>query len=371
MTSAGESRQERSLPRPQLLRQVSDRAIFDAIITTGASTRAELSAATGISKPTVSQSIRRLEDAGLVVVSGTQSGRRGRAGTYYDIGVGAGIVLAVELDQAGIVVRTLDLAGRVLDETAYPPTAVGDDRALATALRSAVADARRISGTDVDIRAAGISVANPVDPATGRVITMPDSPFPEGIIQPVEILADLVAGPVLVDNDVNLAALAERYDGAAVDVDSFAYLYLGAGLGAAVCVLDDLIRGAHGLAGEVGYLPADHASGAGGTLAQRLARDGTGPAGPPTVDVEQVTSVLDSPSESARAGTRRRRHTRQPRSSRRSIQRWSCSAGHSAPIPRCSDPFGSVSPSSGRIRSGSRRAPSAPAPRCTGPPRSP
>jgi predicted NBD/HSP70 family sugar kinase len=303
MTSAGDRRAERSLPRPQLLRQLSDRAIFDAIITSGASTRAELATVTGISKPTVSQSIRRLEDAGLVVVSGTQSGRRGRVGTYYDIGVGAGIVVAVELDQAGIVVRTLDLAGRVLEDTAYPPTAVGDDRALASGLRDAIAVARQISGGKVDIRAAGISVANPVDPATGRVVTMPDSPFPEGIIQPVEILGDLVAGPVLVDNDVNLAALAERYDGAAVDADSFAYLYLGAGLGGAVCIGDDLIRGAHGLAGELGYLPAPGASVADETLAQRLARGSTGPASPPAVDVDQVTGLLDSPSGRKRAAT--------------------------------------------------------------------
>lgn len=315
MTSAGDRRAERSLPRPQLLRQLSDRAIFEAIITSGASTRAELATITGISKPTVSQSIRRLEDAGLVVVSGTQSGRRGRVGTYYDIGVGAGIVLAVELDQAGIVVRTLDLAGRVLEDTAYPPTAVGDDRALASGLRNAIADARKISGGKVDILAAGISVANPVDPATGLVVTMPDSPFPEGIIQPVEILGDLVAGPVLVDNDVNLAALAERYDGAAVDADSFAYLYLGAGLGGAVCIGDDLIRGAHGLAGELGYLTAPGASGANETLAQRLARGNTGPASPPAVDVDQVSGLLDSPSGRKRAAT---------------ISRLTASAAHAA-----------------------------------------
>ncbi len=185
----------------------------------------------------------------------------------------------------------------------HPPTAVGDDRALASGLRDAVADARRVSGAAVDIRAAGISVANPVEPATGRVVTMPDSPFPEGIIQPVEILGDLVAGPVLVDNDVNLAALAERYDGAAVDADSFVYLYLGAGLGAAVCIGDNLIRGAHGLAGEVGYLPAPHASGADETLAQRLAHGSTGPASPPAVDVDQVAAVLDSPTGRKRAAT--------------------------------------------------------------------
>ncbi len=294
MTAGSDDRGQRSLPRLQLLRELSERAVFDALVGSGAATRAELATATGISKPTVSQAIRRLEDAGLVVVTGLQSGRRGRVGTYYDIAVGAGIVLAVELDQAGISVRTLDLAGRVLGDTTYPPTAVGDHRALAAGLREAVDQARTTVGSAAGIRAAGISVANPVDPATRQVIDLRDSPFPEGIIQPVEILGDLVSGPVLVDNDVNLAALAERHGGAATETDSFAYVYLGAGLGGAICIGDDLVRGAHGLAGELGYLPAACRSRADDTIAHRLARVSSAQGGPPTVDVDQTLGLLDS-----------------------------------------------------------------------------
>ena len=55
-----------------------------------------------------------------------------------------------------------------------------------------------------------VSAANPVDRATGRIVHLPDSPFLLGDLDPVAVLAPLVAGPVIVDNDVNWAARAER-----------------------------------------------------------------------------------------------------------------------------------------------------------------
>jgi predicted NBD/HSP70 family sugar kinase len=277
----------RALPRLDLLRHISDQSVFNAIVQDGGATRAELATRTGISKPTVSLSIGRLERAGLVAATGLQGGRRGRVGIYYDVSTHAGVVVAVELDQAGIIVCTVDLAGRVLAETAYPPTPAGDASALATSLRKAVEHARDASG--VSIRAAGVAVANPVDPSTMRVVDIADAAFPEGLVQPIAILGDLVDGPVLVDNDVNLAALAERQEGGAASVDSFVYIYLGAALGAAVFVAGQLVRGAHGLAGEVGFLPARDGSPPGDTLLHQL----TGQGRAPILDVGEIQQLLD------------------------------------------------------------------------------
>jgi predicted NBD/HSP70 family sugar kinase len=264
------------------LRQISDETVFDALVAGGAATRAELAAATGISKPTVSQAVRRLAEAGLLAEQGVRSGRRGGVGTIYDVATGAGVVLAAELNQRGVAARAVDLAGRLVREVAQAPTS--DPTALGANLRRAVEQA----ADGARILAAGVSLANPVDPATHRVVRLPDTPFPAGIVQPVEVLADVVAGPVLVDNDVNLAALAERRLGLGAAVDSFAFLYLGGGLGAALYVGDVAVRGAHGLAGELGYLPVR--AGSGQTLAHRLS--GTGPEDAPTLDIATVVGVL-------------------------------------------------------------------------------
>jgi len=65
----------------------------------------------------------------------------------------------------------------------------------------------------------------------------------------------VVGAPVDVDNDVNLAAVAERARGAAQDADGFAMLWLDEGLGLAIDLGGTLLRGARGGAGEIGYMP--------------------------------------------------------------------------------------------------------------------
>lgn len=281
----------RALPQ-SVLREVTDRKLFDEVIARKRVTRAELATATGISKPTVSEAVRRLTEGGLLAATGLQeTGRRGRVGTFYELGTAAGWVLAVEVDQSGVQAWSADLGGRQLHHREQPPSAAGDTHALVGALRAVVTEAIDAAGPDRGpLRAVAISMANPVHPVTHEVIPLPDSPFPEGLLNPGEALAGLVHAPVLVDNDVNLAALAEQRAGAAVDAASFAYVYVGAGLGLGLYIGDRLIRGAHGLAGEIGYLP-----GAGpGTLAAELTARGFGRSDAPSTDVSAIIRVLDS-----------------------------------------------------------------------------
>ena len=284
----------RALPQA-VLREATDRRLLDEVIRVGRVTRAELAAATGLSKPTVSEAVRRLVTAGLLHATGLQeTGRRGRIGTFYELGTAAGWVLALELDQAGIQAWSCDLAGRPVHRIDRPPGAPGDLSALADAVRVVVRDATDAVGEGRGpLRAIGISVANPVHHATHEIIALPGSPFPEGLVSPAEILGDLVTAPVLVDNDVNLAALAEHRSGAASAAASFAYVYVGAGLGVGLYIGEQLIRGAHGLAGEIGYLPAADIGTGPATLAGELAADGFGRPDAPSTDVAAVVRMLD------------------------------------------------------------------------------
>jgi predicted NBD/HSP70 family sugar kinase len=287
----------RALPQ-SVLREGTDRSLLNEVIRAGRVTRAELAAVTGISKPTVSESVRRLVTAGLLDATGLQeTGRRGRVGTFYSLGAAAGWVLALELDQSGIQAWSADLAGGILRRHTRPPGAPGDMTALAEAVRDTVRDALAGAGQGHGpLRAVGISVANPVHPGTHEIIALAGSPFPEGLLSPVDILADVVTAPVLVDNDVNLAALAEHRSGAAAEAASFAYVYVGAGLGVGLYLGDQLVRGAHGLAGEIGYLPAADPQTGPATLAGELAADGFGRSDAPSNDVAAVLALLDNAS---------------------------------------------------------------------------
>ncbi len=279
---------QRALPQ-SVLRAATDKRLLDAVIDRGRVTRAELATATGISKPTVSESVRRLVDAGLLDATGPQeTGRRGRIGTFYELGTAAGWILALALDQSGIRAISADLSGHTMREETKPPGAAGDRAALAKSLRATVRAATR--SVRAPLRAVAVSVANPVHPRTHEVTALPDSPFPEGLANPAEALAGVVDVPVLVDNDVNLAALAEHRVGAAAGTGSFAYVYVGAGLGLGLYIGDQLIRGAHGLAGEIGYLPGTGA----GTLAAELAASGFGRSDSPANDVAAILRLLDA-----------------------------------------------------------------------------
>ncbi|GCB52017.1 glucokinase [Streptomyces sp. NL15-2K] len=238
-----------------LLRELTDQIVLDTVFEQAPITRAEIAQRTGISKTTVSESVRRLEEMKLLLPAGEQRGRQGRVGTYYQVAADAGFVVAVDLHQNEIRLCAADLFGRPFLESTHQPAQPRDPDHIARQLRSiiigAIGQGTVGHGKPLTI---GVSVANPVDPTTSAVIPLEDTPYPEGVFQPQEALAGLTDAPLLVENDVNLAAVAERWHGAGRDADSFAYVFIGAGMGMGLVIGDRLIRGARGVAGEIGYL---------------------------------------------------------------------------------------------------------------------
>jgi predicted NBD/HSP70 family sugar kinase len=244
---------------------MTDEHVLRALMQRRRLTRAELAAETGISKPTVGESVRRLTETGSVVDTGerTPGGRgRGRVGSYYALADDIGTALAVSIAPEGIVAECIDPYGGTLSRadraTGRPARPAEVNAALRTvaaeATHGAGCSAGRGAGRGAGLvpRLAVVSAADPVDRRTGRLIHLPDAPFLLGELDPIEILAPYVDGPVTVDNDVNWAARAERDHAGALD--DFAYLFLGEGLGCAI-ISDGEVRGGHaGLAGEIAHL---------------------------------------------------------------------------------------------------------------------
>src|SRR4051795_2448617 len=196
-------------------------------------TRAEIAAASGLSKPTVSESVRRLEAAGAVVDTGERTTGRGRIGTYYALPAATGCALVMSIAPEGVRAEALDVYGDIVARAHGENT-----RALSSV-------AEELGGP---FRLAVVSAADPVDRATGRLVELPDAPFLLGALDPPAVLAELVDGPVTVDNDVNWAARAEHR------THDFVYLYLGEGVGAAVLSDGEVRRGHTGLAGEIAHM---------------------------------------------------------------------------------------------------------------------
>jgi predicted NBD/HSP70 family sugar kinase len=258
-------------PSLELLRSLTDEHVLRALMETHQLTRAELAAQTGISKPTVGESVRRLAEAGLVADTGerTRGGRgRGRVGSYYALAPGVGVALAASIAPEGIVAECVDVYGEVVSRAERTTGNPARPDEVSRALGSAVLAAGRGQG----VRLAVVSAADPVDRGTGRLVHLPDSPFLIGELDPVTVLAPHVDGPVIVDNDVNWAALAERdaaqasggagqasggagqAAGVGGSLTDFGYVFLGEGLGGAIVSGGEVTRGHTGLAGELAHL---------------------------------------------------------------------------------------------------------------------
>ncbi|MFD1544021.1 ROK family transcriptional regulator [Nonomuraea guangzhouensis] len=236
---------------PSLLRAINDRAALQALLERGPLTRPEIGTLTGLSKPTASQLLSRLQEAGLVVLDGIREGLPGRTAEVYRINPAAAYVGALDVTPARIEARIADIAGTTVGSYTLPtPRRPGGE--LVSRLRAALDGA----GSPGPLRRVVIGVQAAIDPSTGRLgyATAKDMPgWQIGDLVPT--LAEGLGVPVSVENNVNLVALAEMAHGAARGDSDFVLLWADEGIGSAIVLGGRMHRGATGGAGEVGYMP--------------------------------------------------------------------------------------------------------------------
>ncbi len=285
-------RVEPAKPSLELLRSLTDEHVLRTLMQHRRLTRAELAAGTGISKPTVGESVRRLTEAGLVADTGerTLGGRgRGRVGSYYAL-ADVGVALALSIAPEGIVAECLDALGETVSRAEQDIGRPARPDQVAAALRAAVIRAQNRSG--LPPRLAVVSAADPVDRSTGRLIQLPDAPFLLGELDPVQILAPFVEGPVTVDNDVNWAARAERDGAPPGALRDFAYVYLDDGVGCAIVSDAEVRRGSSGLAGEVAHIITAGPQGQAMRLIDVFGELGLRRAGSTAIDVDRLLTAV-------------------------------------------------------------------------------
>jgi predicted NBD/HSP70 family sugar kinase len=242
---------ERRPGTPSLLRELNDRAALELLLTGGPMTRAQLGEHTGLSKVTASQLLARLEERGLVRVAGEQAGGRGPNAALYGVVPSAAYVAGLHVEHNEVGAGVADVTGHVVAEVSVDPNGAGHPVEL---VRGAVAAACGSAGVSPDaLRALVIGTPGVLDPRTGEPRLAVNLPaWHEGVL---DALRSDLGRPVTIENDVNLAAMAERATGAAAGADDFVLVWIGIGLGLAIVLDGRLHRGVGGAAGEIGYLP--------------------------------------------------------------------------------------------------------------------
>jgi predicted NBD/HSP70 family sugar kinase len=250
--ASGGHRGNGAVGQPGLMRTMNLRAAFEIVAAEGPVAATRLVQGTGLSKPTVSEVLRQLLDFGLIARAGRTSGQVGPSAQLYEVSGASGLVIGVDVGYEWVRVVSADLSGKVV--------ARADERARRRRARDLIEQVGRLVE----------QVAGPVG-STRRYLAMFGTP---GVLRPgdshlalaphlpgwerPEVLSglrDLVACPVVFENDVNLAAIGELSRGAGRGVRDFVLVSIGTGLGMGVILDGRLHRGASGLAGEVGYLP--------------------------------------------------------------------------------------------------------------------
>ena len=237
-----------------VVRVINERAVYEQIRVLGTASASQLVAATGLSKATIGLALASLERVGLISQVGHRVGQVGRAPRLYEIRPDAGRAMAVDVGASWIRLAVADLSGVI--------TARADHRVralAASALAEQIGELARATAADAgvtldDINHTVLGFPGIYESDADRIMAAPNLP---GWEQPGSIAAlrDELGPRFSIDNDVNLATVAEQEHGAGASAGNFVFVSVGTGIGMGIVIGGDLYRGSSGRAGEISFLP--------------------------------------------------------------------------------------------------------------------
>ena len=238
--------------RPEHLRKLNLLLVLDAFRRVGEMSRASVARATGMSAPTASKSVQQLIDSGLLVEEGQAHGNVGKPATRVRFNANFGAVIGIDLGGTHLRLAVSDLAGDIAARTieAIDPEA-GPERIVA---RVEAVGKALLAESGANLMAVGLATPGIVDTESGVVGTARNLKGWQNV--PIRSMLESAFGvSAVVENDVNAAALGERWRGAARGHDSFVFVSIGTGIGAGLVLDGELYRGTHFAAGEINLLP--------------------------------------------------------------------------------------------------------------------
>jgi predicted NBD/HSP70 family sugar kinase len=237
---------------PPLLKDLNERTVLEAIRASAPISRAEISRLVGISKPTVSLALQSLLGAGLVRETEPNGDGPSYGATFFEPVPEAAFVLGLDLGVHFVRGAVCDVRGeiRARQDIELPEPTAGDARDAIATLAESLLAAGGVSEDALDGVVLGVPGA--VDERAKRIYLATNIAGLEGdAFEPS--LASALGRTVRIENDINLAALGERWRGVARGVENFAFISIGTGLGAGIVLHGELHRGTSGSAGELDY----------------------------------------------------------------------------------------------------------------------
>lgn len=240
-----------SLSRFEIVRSHNEQRILNALIDSKIPlTRVELSKLTNLTKPTVNLIAKDLEKNNLISAVGNRPGLKGRSPTLYQFNPDVENILAVDISSDTVRLVIADLLGRIVEQDEFSIMHNDSDyliKELGMAIKKLLRN--RKTPTEIVVGIPGV-VDNDGDEIKfpPNILALKDKDF-------VSKLRKKFPHKVTFGHDINLAALGEMAQGAAIGMETFVFLFLDRGVGMGLVLNGELFTGYSGFAGEVGFLP--------------------------------------------------------------------------------------------------------------------
>ncbi|SDO57405.1 Sugar kinase of the NBD/HSP70 family, may contain an N-terminal HTH domain [Nakamurella panacisegetis] len=224
-------------------------AILAIIGSRGPTSRADLARLLDVSSATMTQLTKTLLARGLIVELETSPSQGGRPARLLGLARSAGSAVGVKITADHVAVVQVELDGSVGTPQLFDfdPTRPDCLDHLAHVLEGAIAE------MDGPLLGVGVGVPGSVDAQDSGIVQAPTLGWPDAQVGPM--LRARLGLPVLVENDVNTLAVADRLYGAGQRHSTYIVVTIGRGIGCGVVVDGSVYRGAYGGAGEIGHIP--------------------------------------------------------------------------------------------------------------------
>lgn len=233
--------------------------VLDQIRRADGLSRVELAASTGLSAQTVSNICARLLEAGIIEDAGRAAAAAGpgKPRTTLRLVGTSRYAVGVHLDPTVLTIVLLGIDGTVVASHARPTPSANDPARTVRLITTEIDHLLDASGIDRTlVVGVGIAAPGPIDSERGVVVDPPNLGGWHRV--PLrDAIAQRTGFAVVLDKDVTAAAVAERWIAPLHSSTSFAFLYLGTGLGVGLVLGEEVVRGGSGNAGEIGHIPVD------------------------------------------------------------------------------------------------------------------
>ncbi len=239
---------------PSLMREINERGVLDILRQKGALHAAQVARLIGLSKPTTADILRSLIEYGLVqeFTPGAEDPRRARS--VYEAISDVKVCLGIDIGSRFIRAAVGNLNQVMLAENSIPIKSLELNDLVAT-MHTAVEEVLKSSGYKLkDVAAIVVGTPGVINHATGVISIAGTIGSLDGVNLSSLIEEEFGLKPTL-ENDINLVTVAEQFAGHGHNVENFAVLSVGSGLGSGLVLNGKLLRGHRGAAGEIFYVP--------------------------------------------------------------------------------------------------------------------